>query len=160
MVQLVAMTEKEFDAFLERDIREYAEENVKAGYWSEGEAMEKSRQEHEKLLPNGLKSGDHYLYTIQDMEKGLRVGTIWMRATLDSPQPSGFIFDLFVEEQFRHKGYATQAILQLEEVARKLGLRQLGLHVFAHNQIAIATYEKLNYRVSSLNMIKELTSAK
>lgn len=155
MVHLVPMTRSEFEAFLERDTREYAEENVKAGYWAEAEALEKSRQEHEKLLPDGLKTKNNHLFTIYDAENA--VGMIWMRANLDSPRPSGFIFDLFIEERFRHKGYATQAMLELEGVARQLGLRQLALHVFAHNQIARRLYEKLDYQVSSLNMMKELS---
>lgn len=154
MVKLVAMTDREFEAFLERDIREYAAENVKAGYWSEAEAANKSRQEHERLLPQGLKTKDHYLYTIRDGEQP--VGMIWMKANLNSPRPSGFIYDLFIEEAFRQRGYASQAMLQLEEAARGLGLKQLGLHVFAHNRPAASLYEKLEYRVSSLNMIKDL----
>jgi ribosomal protein S18 acetylase RimI-like enzyme len=158
MIQLVPMTQKDFEAFLERDIRAYAEENVKGGYWSEAEALEKSRKEHEGLLPEGLKTKNHYLYTIQDADHGNKVGIIWMRINADSPKPSGFIFDLEIDEPFRRKGYATQAMLRLEEVARRFGLQQLGLHVFAHNQTARALYDKLGYRVASLNMMKPLSS--
>ncbi len=155
MVKLIPMADREFEAFLERDIREYAAENVRAGYWSEAEALEKSRQAHDRLLPEGLKTKDQYLYTLREGEQA--VGMIWMKAELDSPRPSGFIFDLFIEERFRQKGYASQAMLRLEEVARGLGLRQLGLHVFAHNRAATRLYEKLDYRVSSLNMTKKLS---
>lgn len=158
MVKLVPMLQKDYEAFLERDIREYAKENVRAGYWSEAEALKKSREEHARLLPDGLKSKDHYLFTIYDAQDA--VGIIWMKANLDSPKPSGFIFDLEIDEKFRHKGYATRAMLQLEEFARELGLRQLALHVFAHNRIARTMYEKLDYQVSSLNMLKELHSSK
>jgi len=154
-VKLTPMTDREFEDFLERDIREYAAENVRAGYWSEAEALEKSRQAHDRLLPEGLKTRDQYLYTLH--EAGQAVGMIWMKAELDSPRPSGFVFDLFIDERFRQKGYASQAMLQLEEVARGLGLQQLGLHVFAHNRAATRLYEKLDYRVSSLNMIKKLS---
>jgi ribosomal protein S18 acetylase RimI-like enzyme len=157
MVKLIPMTQNEFKAFLERDIREYAAENVRAGYWSEAEALEKSRQAHDRLLPDGLKTKDQYLYTLHEDKQA--VGMIWMKANLDSPRPSGFIFDLFIEAPFRQKGYASQAMLELEEVARGLGLQQLGLHVFAHNQAATKLYEKLDYRVSSLNMIKKLSPA-
>ena len=45
---------------------------------------------------------------------------------------------------------------ELENVARGMGLRQLGLHVFAHNQAARALYEQLGYQTASLNMIKDL----
>jgi ribosomal protein S18 acetylase RimI-like enzyme len=157
MVKLKPMTQKEFKLFLERDIRAYAEENVKACYWSEAEAIDKSRKEHVNLLPDGLASKDHHLFTIQDAE-GRAVGVIWMKASLDSPRRSGFIFNLEIDEQYRGQGYATQAMLELEKVARAQGLEQLGLHVFAHNQIARGLYEKLGFMVSGLNMVKPLSA--
>ena len=154
LVKLTPMTEKEFQEFLERDIREYAAEKVRAGQWAEAEALQKSRKEHERLLPEGLMTRDHHLFTVRAGEDA--VGVIWLKASLDSPRPTGFIYDLFIAERFRRKGYASQAMLQLEEEARSLGLRQLGLHVFAHNQAAVSLYERLGYRVSSLNMVKDL----
>ena len=156
MVRLVPMTNDEFDIFLEHEIREYAVERTEAGYWTEAEALEESRKTHHTLLPDGLKTKDHCLYTIQEPERAETVGVIWMQVTLDSPRPSGFILDLEIVEPFRRKGYARQAMLQLEAVARGMGLQQLGLHVFAHNQGARALYESLGYTVASLNMLKPL----
>ena len=158
MVRLVPMTEEEFRAFLERDVKGYAEQNVKAGYWSESQALEKSRQEHERLLPEGLASKDHYLLTIEEVEHGEKVGMVWLSVDRQSSVPFGFIFDLYIAEAFRRRGYARQAMLKLEEKARELGLKKLSLHVFAHDEEARALYEKLGYRVSSLNMLKELAS--
>lgn len=157
MVQLLPMTEEEFKDFLARDIREYAQENVKAGYWTEAEALEKSRQEHEQLLPDGPATKDNYLFTIKS-EAGHKVGLIWLRAQFASPAPSGFIFNLYIDEAFRRKGYARQAMLELEKHAKKLGLKKLALHVFAHNAGARILYDQLDYKVSSLNMTKELSS--
>lgn len=158
MVQLLPMTEEEFKDFLARDIKEYAEENVKAGYWAETEALEKSRREHEQLLPNGPATKDHYLFTIVS-ETGNKVGLIWLRVQLESPVPSGFIFNLYIDEAFRRKGYARQAMLELEKYAEKLGLKKLTLHVFAHNAGARMLYDQLDYKIGSLNMTKELSSA-
>ena len=53
-------------------------------------------------------------------------------------------------------GFATQAMLALEEKAKELGLVILRLHVFTHNAVARSLYEKLGYEVSSLNMAKVL----
>jgi ribosomal protein S18 acetylase RimI-like enzyme len=84
------------------------------------------------------------------------VGLIWMRVNLDRPIPSGFIFDLRIDEKFRGKGYGKQAMLLIEEKARELGLKSIGLHVFAYNQVAKNLYESIGYEISSLNMIKKL----
>lgn len=51
-------------------------------------------------------------------------------------------------------------MLEMEEVARRMGLQQLGLHVFAHNDGAIALYESLGYSVASLNMLKPLDASR
>ncbi len=64
MVQLLPMTQAEYDAWLIPAIKEYAEEKVRAGAWEAGEALERSRGEFLKLLPDGLASKDNYLYSI------------------------------------------------------------------------------------------------
>jgi ribosomal protein S18 acetylase RimI-like enzyme len=156
MVQLTPMTQAEFADFLEHDIREYAAERTKAGYWSEAEALTRSRKEHKALLPDGLKSRYHHLYTIRDLETNEAVGVLWLKTDFDTSRASGFIFDIEIHEPYRHRGYARQAMQELENVARGMGLRQLGLHVFVHNQAARALYEQLGYQTASLNMLKDL----
>ena len=148
------MTQSEFDAFLGRLIPEYAADNVRAGYWSEAEALEKSRKQTESLLPQGLQTKDHYLYTLFDGDKA--VGAIWLRVELERPVKSGYIFDVHIEEEFRGKGYGRQIMLFAEEKARELGVKRMGLHVFAYNSVAHNLYKSIGYEVSSLNMIKSL----
>ena len=154
MPALIPMTQPEYEAFVERAIPEYAADNVRAGYWSESEALEKSREGYEKLLSKGLQTEGHFLYTVYDANEA--VGMIWIRADLQSPIKNGFIFELHVDEKFRGKGYGKQAMLLIEEKARKLGLKSLGLHVFAVNNVARKLYESVGYEVSSLNMTKKL----
>jgi ribosomal protein S18 acetylase RimI-like enzyme len=156
MVRLVPMTDAEFRLFLEHDVREYAQSQVRAGYWSEAESVPRSRREHNTLLRDGLKSKFHHLYSIRESESNQAVGVLWFKANLDSSKASGFIFDLEIHEPFRRKGYARQAMLELEKVAREMGLRQLALHVFAYNDEARALYESLGYTVASLNLLKEI----
>ena len=155
-IRLVRLTQPDFDTYLERDIRLYAEENVRAGYWSEAEALDKSRKAHERLLPEGLATKNHYLFAIQEAATGVTVGSLWLMADRETERPTGFIFDLFVDEPYRRKGYATQAMLALEHEAHALGLTSLGLHVFAHNPAAFDLYQSLDYEVKSLNMTKPL----
>ncbi len=155
MPVLRPMTQPEFDAFLARSIPDYAADNVRAGYWAEAEALERSRKEFERFLPQGLQSPDHYLFTLYAEETP--VGVIWMKADFDRPIKNGFIFQLYVEESQRGKGYGKQAMLLIEEKARELGIGSLGLHVFAVNHVARNLYESLGYEVSSLNMVKTLS---
>lgn len=156
MIRLVPMTENEFEAYVAHDIAVYAEVNIKAGYWNTAEALDKSRAEHQRLLPDGLATRDHHLFTIEDAGHNEKVGTIWLAVDREAAVPAGFIYDLFIDEPFRRKGFATQAMLALEEKAKELGLITLRLHVFVHYDVARSLYEKLDYEVTSLNMAKRL----
>jgi ribosomal protein S18 acetylase RimI-like enzyme len=148
------MTQTELEVFLERTIPEYAEDKVRAGHWAESEALERSRKEFADELPQGLQTKNNYLYTLYDGDNA--VGLIWMRANVDRPTNDGFILELYVEESQRGKGYGKQIMLLIEEKARELGLKAIGLHVFGSNKIAQNLYKAVGYEVTSVNMSKTL----
>ena len=154
MVRLVPMTETELEAHLEKSIPEYAAENVAAGYWSEEDALERSRKAFNNLLPQGVKTENNYLFHIQLEENGEKIGMIWMKH--ETPRPHGFIYDFALDEAQRGKGYGKQTMLALEELAKELGLKTIGLHVFANNTAAMKLYRGLGYEVTSQNMTKKL----
>jgi ribosomal protein S18 acetylase RimI-like enzyme len=153
MPTLLHMTQTEFDAFLERSIPEYATDHVRAGNWTEAESLERSRKEFEALLPDGLNSKDNFLYTLHDDDKA--VGMIWMKIR-DHSSKSGFIYEVFIDEQFRGKGYGKSIMLLLEEKSRELGLKLLALHVFGSNHVARKLYETIGYEITNINMSKAL----
>ena len=155
MIQLVPKTEKEFQTYLREETARYAEANVRAGYWKKTEAPKKSIEAHNQLLPQGLATPRHHLFTIT-IDNKKSVGTIWIAEDRRSKTPTGFIYDLFIKEPYRGKGLATQAMLLLEEKAKQLGLEVLYLRVFAFNTNAKNLYEKLGYQITSMNMAKQL----
>jgi ribosomal protein S18 acetylase RimI-like enzyme len=154
MSKLIPMTQPDFDEYLQHLIPDYAADNVRAGYWDESEALEKSRKQIEGLLPQGLQTKDHYIYSLFDGDQ--KTGMIWLKAELDRRVKSGFIFDVIVDEQFRGKGYGKQVMALIEEKARELELESIGLHVFAYNTVAKHLYESMGYEISSFNMIKKI----
>jgi RimJ/RimL family protein N-acetyltransferase len=148
------MSETEFAVYSDRDIIRFAEENVKAGYWHPDEALDKSREAHQRIVPDVIKTKNHFFFKIEDAKQDCWVGTIWLYADFSAAQPTGFIYDIFIEEPYWHKRYGKQAMLALEGKSRELGLNHLALHVFAHNLSARALYEALGYQVKSMNMTK------
>lgn len=153
MQKLIPMTQTEFAAFMERSIPEYAAEHVRAGNWLESESLEKARKEFNDLLPQGLNSGDNYLYTLYDGDQA--VGMIWMKVKMH-PLKSGFIYDVFIEEAFRGRGHGKQLMLLLEQKAREMGLASLELHVFGSNAVARNLYESIGYETTNVSMSKKL----
>ena len=157
-VRLTALTEDEFQAYMADGIARFAEGKLKAGSWSPGEALEKSRGVHEKLLPEGMATEGHHFYSIQETQHGQKVGILWLAVRCETARSLGFVYDLFIDTRFRRRGYATQAMRALEGKARELGVEAIALHVFTHNPAAIGLYEKLGYEAKSMNMVKQLSS--
>jgi ribosomal protein S18 acetylase RimI-like enzyme len=155
MIVTSPMTESELAAFLEKTIPEYAADKVRAGDWSEEEALERSRKSYQNLLPQGVKTEHHYLFSIQIEETGEKLGILWMKH--EAPRPHGFIFDIMLDEARRGQGYGKQAMLAIEAVAKDLGIETIGLHVFAHNPAAMQLYKGLGYELTSQNMVKHLS---
>jgi len=64
------MTGPEFQAYLEQDIERFAQERIRAGDWHPSEALQKSREEHQQLQPDGVATRNHYLVSIEDETLG------------------------------------------------------------------------------------------
>lgn len=153
-IRLESVTGEEFESIMRDGIRRYAEENVKVGYWSPGDALKRSKEAHDRLLPQGMHTRGHHFLKAVEAREGT-VGHVWLRVDAEDPR-QGFIFAVFIEERLRGKGFGKAMMLALEGKARGLGLNALGLHVFAYNDVAIHLYESLGYEVKSLNMMKTL----
>ncbi len=154
-MRLVPMTEAEYDRYLEKAVREYADDKVKAGTWNPENALELSARDFKHLLPDGVHSQGQHLFMLEDEAAGKKVGMIWV-AEVNWGKPLAFIYDIVVDEGQRGKGYGKQAMLALEDVVRGLGLDEIGLHVFGHNTIARDLYLKVGYEVTDLHMVKKL----
>jgi len=151
------MSEAEYERFRETSIREYAQANIDAGRWPVDTALERSRVAYESLLPNGLKTPGQHLFTIHDGAHGADVGVLWLAVT-DHPggQRSGFVYDVAIHAAHRRQGHARSAFGALEVLARDMGLAEIGLHVFWHNEAAQGLYRSLGYEPTGINMLKKL----
>jgi RimJ/RimL family protein N-acetyltransferase len=158
MVRLAPMTEAEYQTYLGISVREYAGEKVQAGNWQPEEALERSAQEFQRLLPEGVTTRDQYLYTIEDPMLEKKAGMIWLARIRQGTKPIMFIYDFRIDGPFRRKGYGEQALRAAEDQARALELDAIALHVFGFNHGARALYEKPGYEITNINMAKKLTA--
>jgi ribosomal protein S18 acetylase RimI-like enzyme len=151
LVRLDEMNSNEFKQYLNYAVRNYADEHVKAGNWNEQESISKATKEFEQLSPEGEKTVNNKLFIIRDEDR--EVGMIWLAQRSNE---KGFIYDINIWEGNQGRGYGKQAMKEIELVARKLGLKSIGLHVFGHNQVARGLYEKLGYIETDIIMEKEI----
>jgi len=154
MVKLVRMQQEDFEPYLERDIREYAEEHVRNGNWSAEEALERSRKEHQQLLPDGLESRNQFLFSINDASDQ-KLGTLWVNIE----NGRAFIYDFRIDEAQRGKGYGKQALVALDDKLRSMDVQSVGLHVFGDNVKAQELYKKMGYQITGIQMKKVLNRA-
>jgi ribosomal protein S18 acetylase RimI-like enzyme len=153
------MTPEEFLPYEDADAHHYAENMVKAGFWSPEGAFKKAKDLHAEILPDGVHTKDHLFFVIEDSQSKNSMGVIWLFIDRQIDPPSGFIYDLLLHVPFRGQGFGKQAMLALEKKAEELGLASLALNVFEDNTAAKALYHSLCYQVQSINMRKPLSTS-
>lgn len=156
MVSLNPIDPKDFDVFMNQAIDVYTQDNIKSGTWQPDEALEKSREEFHRLLPEGLKTKDQYLFTIPDNNSNNKIGVLWVQVKMNTSPRKAFICDFIIEPQFRGQGYGKQALQALDEKLIQMNVESVSLHVFAHNTNAVGLYETMGYLPTNLNMKKTL----
>ena len=138
--------------YLERGIREYAEDHVRNGNWSAEEALERSKKEFEQLLPEGVNSQDQFLFSIVDETDDNKTGLLWVQVK----DQKAFIYDFIIDESSRGKGYGKQALVALDEKLKSIEVQSVGLHVFGDNITAQELYKKMGYQITGIHMKKIL----
>lgn len=148
------MTQFEFDQWAPRSRESYAQDKMRANGYTKKEALEIAEKDFLSSLPEGLKSKDNYLFTMKVEEAN--VGTIWFAVKGDVDNRKAFIYDIIVEESFRGQGLGRKAMVLVEDEVKKIGLKEIGLHVFGFNDAAIHLYKSLGYQTTDLVMAKTL----
>lgn len=156
MITLTPIEQSDFEAFLEQEIVEYAQDKVKSGNWLAETAIEKSRTEFMNLLPDGLQTKDQFIFTILDKPSQTKLGVLWVQVKMDETPRRAFINDFVIQPQFRGQGFGKQALQALDIKMEEMNVESIMLHVFAHNTTAISLYEKMGYEVTNLYMRKSV----
>jgi RimJ/RimL family protein N-acetyltransferase len=154
MVKLVAMNPNEFRAFTEWINAHFAEEQVRIGTWEEDEALTLARTMTTEALPQGLDTPGQYFLTIRNEETGARVGDLWYGFRSRGRRRQLFVEWIRIDEKYRRRGYATDALNQLDGEARKAGAYWVGLGVSGDNTAALSLYAKLGFKAKNIFMAK------
>lgn len=153
-VVLVPLAPERFESFISGTIERYADEIHQAGYARGEAAKKKARDDTLRLLPRGIETPGHHFCIVKDRLTDEEVGGVWLKYD-EEPRRSVFIYSLFLEEQYRGKGYGKATMAKIEETSRDFGAETVELHVFGFNERAIRLYKSAGYVVRSLNMGKD-----
>ena len=155
-IRFVPFTELDFHAWLIEAIPSFALTNVEDGRWTLAESIEKSKEAHAALLPQGLRTPGQFFVQLHDADTGEHVGVLWWNEADKGGKLEAYVYNVTIEERARRRGYARAALLELERVAREHGAHHVGLHVFGHNHAARRLYESLGFEPTSLTLRKIL----
>lgn len=150
------MKQEAFEKYYSKSLEQYAAEHVKAGNWTEEEAIPKAQEQFKGLLPEGLATKNQNLFTVVN-ESHEPIGILWLNTTEKQEETHAFIYDIELDENQQGKGYGKATMKALEDYAAEHGIQQIGLHVFAHNKRAISLYEKMGFEMTDHVMKKRLS---
>lgn len=154
MIKFSKMTKEEFETYKAKLIKSYAETLANNMRRSLEAAMVMSKQQIEGLLKDGVDTKDHYVFNVLDKVSGEKVGILWVN--VKSEEKRAFIFDIEIMSEHQGKGYGKATLKELEVFVKEMGIKQIGLNVFADNTTAKTLYEKSGYAVTNMNMVKDL----
>lgn len=154
MIALVELSDADFADFSKRSISDYAAHMIESGEWSPSMALQNATAMFQEILPQGQRTPTHYFFSIHRMDEDDDVGSIWVK--INHHTGVAFLFDIFVDAKYRGRGFASRALMQVEDYARKHGAEIVQLHVFGRNHAAESLYTKLGFSVSHATMTKWL----
>jgi ribosomal protein S18 acetylase RimI-like enzyme len=155
-IRLKRMCEDEYRIYRDVAVRWYAEDKQRSGDWLSRDALTLSLQAFRRLAPGGLHTPDQHFFTVHDAVTDAKVGWLWYQIRDDGLNRSAYLCDIVILEEFRRQGYGTACLVELDNQAKGLGIRRVGLHVFGHNTGAMELYHRCGYRITNCAMAKDL----
>lgn len=155
-MELIKMTEEQYSAYRTEfldSLRIAFEKNCKV---SSTDAILMAEQTLNDVLPEGLCTKDHDLFVAMQSEE--IVGYVWVVWNRKLFIPTAYIYDLRVVQQKRRKGLGRAIMSLVEQMASKLAMKQILLHVFHSNQNAFRFYtQQVGFEIQSSYLRKSLT---
>jgi len=157
MISLRKMKADEYPAYCDYFIADYADDLAQNYGHSIEAATELAQQTLLSSLPDGIESKKHDLLCIELNSNSSKViGYLWHSIT--ASDASSFIYDFYIQAQYRGSGYGKQALNQLENLLATVGIDQIKLRVAFNNQRALALYKEVGFAISGYNMSKKITA--
>jgi ribosomal protein S18 acetylase RimI-like enzyme len=153
MATLRPMTEDEFEDFRRQETDAYAADRARNVGTDVAEEREEANRWFDEVLAEGLRTLNHHLRAVVDADDVAR-GSLWV--DVNEQQQYAWILSREIKEEHRGQGYGRQAMELLEAELRPLGIKRIGLNVYADNMIARRLYEKVGYQITNYHMHKTL----
>lgn len=155
MINLKLMTAKSFEQF-KQDTLNFAEDLAKAEVISLSEAEANTKEQFDKLAPEGQQTENNYFFDVIDSKSNEIIGYAWLNKAQRFHRQVLSIYDIKINRNYRGLGLGKELMALIEEEAKKLECSRIRLHVFEHNIVAKKLYQSMGFQITSLQMKKEL----
>jgi ribosomal protein S18 acetylase RimI-like enzyme len=141
-VVLIPLTEQQRVAFIEENLADHADQQVRDAGWSPDEALERARvemtREFEREHVEAVEHGDRF-WTAIDPRRG-PVGWLWVKPYGPASSTTAYLEQITVARASRRRGYGGAMVAALEEALALDGVEELRLTVFRGNEPALRLY--------------------
>ena len=155
-VRLRSVADDEVASFVASTRHGYALSMVKDAGMAEEEAHAKAERDFAMLVRDGRPVAGQQLFIIEETETREPVGRVWLGEPFPG-QPIGVLYDVEIEERLRGRGLGREAMLLVEQEARRRGFVEIRLNVFSGNETACSLYRALGYVEFAIGMRKRLS---
>ncbi|MEE6450910.1 GNAT family N-acetyltransferase [Gottfriedia acidiceleris] len=149
-LKLTLMNNQDFQRFLEIATVNFANDKVKNGSWKEETALEQSKAAFQSLLPEGENTENNYLKNIVLNER--TIGYIWYSISIKQEPNYAYLYEILIFPEYRGQGYGKEAMSNCIKEINELGVDDVWLHVFGHNQGALNLYQQLGFEITDYNL--------
>jgi ribosomal protein S18 acetylase RimI-like enzyme len=150
-VTLLPLSEAERAAFIDEDVADYAEQQVRDAGWPPAEALDRARERLLRLLRQehaAATAAGHPQWTALGPD-GQSVGWLWVQPAAPGAPPEGrFLYQITVKAACRRQGYGRAMLAALERLLTAEGVSELRLNVWDANQPARRLYEQAGYELA------------
>jgi len=153
-IEFRKLSRDEVSSYRKVRLEDYAQDIARNYNRPIDEVRVEAKKQVKQILNHGLSTKGNFLYNVINRKTGEAVGFVWFK--VDEAKKSAFLYDILIHETYRGKGYGKKTMELLETKLRRMGITQLGLHVFGHNHVAIQLYKKQGFYTASFNMQKDL----
>ncbi|KQL42371.1 hypothetical protein AN960_01450 [Bacillus sp. FJAT-25509] len=144
------MNNQDFQRFLEIATVNFANDKVKNGSWKEETALGQSKAAFQSLLPEGENTENNYLKNIVLNEE--TIGYIWYSINLKQEANYAYLYEILIYPEYRGQGFGKESMSKCIKEINELGVDDVCLHVFGHNQGALNLYQQLGFEITDYNL--------
>ncbi|MEH7611881.1 GNAT family N-acetyltransferase [Gottfriedia acidiceleris] len=149
-LNLKFMNNQDFQRFLEIATVNFANDKVKNGSWKEETALEQSKAAFQSLLPEGENTENNYLKNIVLNEE--TIGYIWYSINKNQEPIYAYLYEILIYPEYRGQGFGKETMGMCIKEINELGVDDVWLHVFGHNQGALNLYQQLGFEITDYNL--------